>query len=64
MLSGRVAADLAAMRPGALRNFANEDVTVGSWMLAMNVRHLWGACGAQMAYGVMVVRCCICCPGS
>lgn len=35
-VSGGVAADLAAMREGALRHFANEDVTIGAWMLAFN----------------------------
>ncbi|KAI7840006.1 hypothetical protein COHA_006271 [Chlorella ohadii] len=39
VLSGRVAADLAAMRDGALRHFANEDVTIGSWLLAFNASH-------------------------
>lgn len=36
VVGGRVAADLGAMRDGALRHFANEDVTIGSWMLAFN----------------------------
>ncbi|KAL4422945.1 hypothetical protein ABPG75_009142 [Micractinium tetrahymenae] len=36
VVGGRVAADLAAMRDGALRHFANEDVTIGAWMLAFN----------------------------
>ncbi|GAB4819945.1 hypothetical protein N2152v2_006991 [Parachlorella kessleri] len=39
VLSGRVAEYLAAQRPGSLRFFNNEDVTVGSWMLALNVTH-------------------------
>jgi galactosylxylosylprotein 3-beta-galactosyltransferase len=39
-LSGGAAAAVAAMPPGAMRFFANEDVTVGAWMLALNVRHL------------------------
>lgn len=39
VLSGQVAADLAAVRDGSLRHFANEDVTIGSWMLAFNVTH-------------------------
>ncbi|PRW20177.1 putative beta-1,3-galactosyltransferase 12 [Chlorella sorokiniana] len=39
VLSGRVAADLGAMRDGALRHFANEDVTIGSWLLAFNASH-------------------------
>ncbi|PSC68247.1 putative glucan 1,3-alpha-glucosidase [Micractinium conductrix] len=36
VVSGRAAADLAAQRPGSLRQFANEDVTIGAWMLAFN----------------------------
>ncbi|EFN52007.1 hypothetical protein CHLNCDRAFT_10529, partial [Chlorella variabilis] len=39
VLSGRVALDLAAMRDGSLRHFANEDVTIGSWLLAFNATH-------------------------
>lgn len=39
VLSGRTATFLSQLRPGALRFFMNEDVTVGSWMLAFNVTH-------------------------
>lgn len=39
VLSGRAAAAVEALQPDSLRFFANEDVTVGSWMLAMNMRH-------------------------
>lgn len=31
---------VTSVPPGLLRFFSNEDVTVGSWMLAMNVTHL------------------------
>ncbi|KAK9828752.1 hypothetical protein WJX72_001925 [[Myrmecia] bisecta] len=37
VVSGAVAEDLASRRPGSLRQFTNEDVTLGSWMLAMNI---------------------------
>ena len=40
VLSGRAAAAVAAMPSGSMRFFANEDVTVGSWMLAFAMRHL------------------------
>ncbi|OVA01313.1 Glycosyl transferase [Macleaya cordata] len=38
-LSAEVVASLAATRNNSLRMFSNEDVTIGSWMLAMNVHH-------------------------
>ncbi|XP_020531657.1 probable beta-1,3-galactosyltransferase 12 isoform X1 [Amborella trichopoda] len=38
-LSAEVVASLAIARNDSLRMFSNEDVTVGSWMLAMNVNH-------------------------
>ncbi|XP_077211791.1 putative beta-1,3-galactosyltransferase 12 isoform X2 [Tasmannia lanceolata] len=38
-LSAEVVAALAASRIQSMRIFSNEDVTVGSWMLAMNVNH-------------------------
>ncbi|KAK9803488.1 hypothetical protein WJX73_007726 [Symbiochloris irregularis] len=40
ILSGRIAGVLATIQPGTLRYFANEDVTVGSWMLALNSTHM------------------------
>ena len=39
VLSGHAADLLAAMDPSKLRFFANEDVTVGAWMLALRVNH-------------------------
>lgn len=39
VLSKEVVASLAAARNNSLRMFNNEDVTIGSWMLAMNVHH-------------------------
>ncbi|DBA81436.1 TPA: hypothetical protein ACH3X1_007222 [Trebouxia sp. C0004] len=39
VLSGNAALRVAQMPTGSLRFFANEDVTLGSWMLAFNVRH-------------------------
>ncbi|XVF35338.1 hypothetical protein REPUB_Repub18cG0137000 [Reevesia pubescens] len=39
VLSAEVVASLAAARSNSLRMFNNEDVTIGSWMLAMNVHH-------------------------
>lgn len=39
VLSAEVVASLAAARNNSLRMFSNEDVSVGSWMLAMNVNH-------------------------
>ncbi|KAK9831532.1 hypothetical protein WJX81_006529 [Elliptochloris bilobata] len=39
VLSGRAAAAAATLPSGMLRFFNNEDVTVGSWMLAFNVTH-------------------------
>ncbi|KAH9800010.1 putative beta-1,3-galactosyltransferase 12 [Citrus sinensis] len=39
VLSANVVASLAAARNNSLRMFSNEDVTIGSWMLAMNVHH-------------------------
>lgn len=38
-LSAEVVASLAIARNDSLRMFSNEDVTVGSWMLALNVNH-------------------------
>lgn len=38
-LSGRAAGMLARKDPSTMRLFANEDVTIGSWMLSMNVKH-------------------------
>ncbi|KAI0491946.1 hypothetical protein KFK09_026209 [Dendrobium nobile] len=38
-LSAEVVASLAEARNDSLRMFDNEDVTIGSWMLAMNVNH-------------------------
>ncbi|XP_010526149.1 PREDICTED: probable beta-1,3-galactosyltransferase 12 [Tarenaya hassleriana] len=39
VLSAEIVASLAAARNGSLRMFNNEDVSIGSWMLAMNVHH-------------------------
>lgn len=39
VLSAEVVASLAKARNNSLRMFNNEDVTIGSWMLAMNVQH-------------------------
>ncbi|PQQ08589.1 putative beta-1 3-galactosyltransferase 12 [Prunus yedoensis var. nudiflora] len=39
VLSAEVVASLAIARNNSLRMFSNEDVTIGSWMLAMNVNH-------------------------
>ncbi|KAK1375790.1 Hexosyltransferase [Heracleum sosnowskyi] len=38
-LSAGVVASLAVARNNSLRMFNNEDVSIGSWMLAMNVQH-------------------------
>ncbi|XP_062228105.1 probable beta-1,3-galactosyltransferase 14 [Phragmites australis] len=38
-LSADVVASLVALRNNSFRMFNNEDVTIGSWMLAMNVNH-------------------------
>jgi galactosylxylosylprotein 3-beta-galactosyltransferase len=38
-LSGRAAGMLARKDPSSMRSFSNEDVTIGSWMLSMNVKH-------------------------
>ena len=38
-LSGRAASMLCSLDPATLRYFANEDVTVGSWMLGLKVQH-------------------------
>uniref|UniRef100_A0A0D6R5R8 Hexosyltransferase n=1 Tax=Araucaria cunninghamii TaxID=56994 RepID=A0A0D6R5R8_ARACU len=38
-LSAEVVAGLAVARNDSFRMFSNEDVTIGSWMLAMNVNH-------------------------
>ncbi|CAN0891321.1 Probable beta-1,3-galactosyltransferase 14 [Linum grandiflorum] len=38
-LSADVVTSLAAIRNDSFRMFSNEDVTIGSWMLAMNVNH-------------------------
>ncbi|XP_042519589.1 probable beta-1,3-galactosyltransferase 12 [Macadamia integrifolia] len=39
VLSAEIVASLATVRNNSLRMFSNEDVSVGSWMLAMNVNH-------------------------
>ncbi|KAJ4903033.1 hypothetical protein Rs2_16984 [Raphanus sativus] len=39
ILSAEIVASLASARNGSLRMFNNEDVTIGSWMLAMDVHH-------------------------
>ncbi|CAH8341949.1 unnamed protein product [Eruca vesicaria subsp. sativa] len=39
VLSAEIVASLAAARNGSLRMFNNEDVTIGSWMIAMDVHH-------------------------
>ncbi|KAK4786368.1 hypothetical protein SAY86_003057 [Trapa natans] len=39
VLSAEIVASLAAARNDSLRMFKNEDVTIGSWMLSMNVRY-------------------------
>ncbi|KAH7682314.1 Glycosyl transferase family 31 protein [Dioscorea alata] len=38
-LSTDVVASLVALRNSSFRMFSNEDVTIGAWMLAMNVNH-------------------------
>lgn len=38
-LSAEVVASLVALRNDSFRMFSNEDVTIGAWMLAMNVNH-------------------------
>ncbi|KAI3789540.1 hypothetical protein L2E82_02339 [Cichorium intybus] len=38
-LSADVVSSLAALRNDSFRMFSNEDVTIGAWMLAMNVNH-------------------------
>ncbi|KAJ4726426.1 Hexosyltransferase [Melia azedarach] len=38
-LSVDVVANLVALRNDSFRMFSNEDVTIGAWMLAMNVHH-------------------------
>ncbi|XP_042465114.1 probable beta-1,3-galactosyltransferase 14 [Zingiber officinale] len=38
-LSADVVSSLVALRNDSFRIFSNEDVTIGSWMLAMNVNH-------------------------
>nr|XP_043626795.1 probable beta-1,3-galactosyltransferase 14 [Erigeron canadensis] len=38
-LSADVVASLSALRNDSFRMFSNEDVTIGAWMLAMNVNH-------------------------
>lgn len=38
-LSASVVRSLGALRNNSYRMFSNEDVTIGSWMLAMNVNH-------------------------
>ncbi|XP_043701404.1 probable beta-1,3-galactosyltransferase 14 [Telopea speciosissima] len=38
-LSAEVVASLVALKNDSFRMFSNEDVTIGSWMLAMNVNH-------------------------
>ncbi|XP_021763704.1 probable beta-1,3-galactosyltransferase 12 [Chenopodium quinoa] len=39
ILSAEVVSSLASAKNNSLRIFSNEDVTIGSWMLAMNVHH-------------------------
>ncbi|CAA6660930.1 unnamed protein product [Spirodela intermedia] len=39
IISAEVAAALSEARNGSLRTFNNEDVTIGSWMLAMDVNY-------------------------
>ncbi|KAL8166519.1 hypothetical protein V2J09_008018 [Rumex salicifolius] len=39
ILSAEVVASLATAKNNSLRMFSNEDVTIGSWMLSMNVHH-------------------------
>ncbi|KAI4333581.1 hypothetical protein L6164_018368 [Bauhinia variegata] len=39
VLSADVVASLVALRNNSFRMFSNEDVTIGAWMLAMNVNH-------------------------
>ncbi|XP_057531290.1 probable beta-1,3-galactosyltransferase 14 [Amaranthus tricolor] len=38
-LSAKVVRSLVALRNDSFRMFSNEDVTIGAWMLAMNVHH-------------------------
>ncbi|KAF8413758.1 hypothetical protein HHK36_001751 [Tetracentron sinense] len=38
-LSAEVVVSLVAIRNNSFRMFSNEDVTIGAWMLAMNVNH-------------------------
>lgn len=38
-LSADVVASLASLKSNSFRMFSNEDVTIGAWMLAMNVNH-------------------------
>nr|XP_043622244.1 probable beta-1,3-galactosyltransferase 14 isoform X2 [Erigeron canadensis] len=38
-LSADIVASLVALRNNSFRMFSNEDVTIGAWMLAMNVNH-------------------------
>ncbi|PSS05861.1 Beta-1,3-galactosyltransferase [Actinidia chinensis var. chinensis] len=38
-LSAEVVASLVALKNNSFRMFSNEDVTIGAWMLAMNVNH-------------------------
>ncbi|KAJ7014618.1 beta-1,3-galactosyltransferase 14 [Populus alba x Populus x berolinensis] len=38
-LSADVVASLVALRDNSFRMFSNEDVTIGAWILAMNVNH-------------------------
>ncbi|XP_074583620.1 putative beta-1,3-galactosyltransferase 14 isoform X2 [Curcuma longa] len=38
-LSADVVSSLVALRNNSFRMFSNEDVTIGSWMLSMNVNH-------------------------
>ncbi|XP_020239801.1 probable beta-1,3-galactosyltransferase 14 [Cajanus cajan] len=39
VLSADVVSSLVALRNDSFRMFSNEDVTIGAWMLAMNVNH-------------------------
>ena len=38
-LSADVVSSLVALKNNSFRMFSNEDVTIGAWMLAMNVNH-------------------------
>ena len=44
VLSGPIARTIAAVPAELLRAFANEDVSVGAWLLAFNARHFDDRC--------------------